>query len=141
MWKFLSWLSKILPNCEANIFLCIGAVTFTILFLGLAVSLPNHNAFAKFDFGNGQTQLKSLVWTALADGSGFYDSVLHTYATYGTYHPTVTLTNNVSELALNLDIEVEQCVAGFTISFDKNGYTICKDFSAFWNFNWVRIIN
>ncbi len=104
------------------------------MFIGLATSLPNHNAFAKFEFGNGQTQLKSLVWTALADASGFYDSVIHTYATFGTYHPSVTLSNNVSELALKLDIEVEQCVDGFTISFDKNGYTLSKDFSCFLNF-------
>ena len=78
-------------------------------------------AYALFNFGDGQTLSRAIAWTAFDDSSGYYDVVAHTYNSYGSYHPKVTLTNNVSQIVLTIDIEIEQCVEGFAIQFDKKG--------------------
>lgn len=92
-----------------------------VKFIGQLNTLPNHTAYALFEFGDGQTLNKQLSWTALDDNTGYYDVVTYTYNSYGSYHTQVTLTNNVSQLTLTSDIEIEQCVEGFAIDIDKNG--------------------
>ena len=81
--------------------------------------------FVFYDFNDSETINRLVNFQEQTEGFGL-DTQNHLFKSYGTYYPRIILTNNISQIKMNLRLEVEQCVSEFQLLFENKPYI-------FWN--------
>ncbi len=72
--------------------------------------------FMRIDFDDGEN-LTRLVDFKDQNNGIFLDVQTHLYKSFGTYSTKIILNNNISDVEMEFEIEVEQCVQNFEVGF------------------------
>jgi len=96
----------------------IVSVLFNITFNGTTEEYPNYMGFMAINFDDGEN-LTRLVDFKEQNNGIFLDNQTHLYKSFGTYHPRISLFNNISVEEMDLEFDVEQCVQNFRVVFDN----------------------
>ena len=101
----------------------IGEVQFNITFNGAFQEYQNFMGFVIYDFNDSEILTRQVNFQEQPGEFG-QDIQTHQYKSYGSYFPRIILTNNISQIELNLSLEVEQCVSDFKLHFENITYIV-----------------
>ena len=106
----------------------LGDVQFNITFNGTFQEYQNFMGFVIYDFNDSEILTRLVKFQEQPREFG-QDIQTHQYKSYGSYFPRIILTNNISQIELNLSLEVEQCVSDFQLLFENKSYIIYNKFT------------